>query len=371
MDPTQHKRGSGKPWVTVAAIAIAGMAGWMPGAQAAGTYPLYRGVRPLGMASASTAVADDENAAFYNPAGLVRVKRLELGIVNPLLECSQSALDLAKDADDTDFDNTSEVTDLLRKYIGEHEHVRFAALPFAAFPAGSAAGVAFGALLQFNGDLVARNPVWPEADVDAVVDLAAFGATGFKVPVEGLSFGVGLKYDQRQSLREVYTPAEIAADDFDDRVEDDQRDGSGGAADLGVLYKLPWEAAEARFGLAALNVPSMDMGDAEPVETELNAGASIEHQFGKIRLLGALDYQDLTSAALEDSGMGKRLHVGGEVGFSYLALRAGLSQGYLAGGASLDFRLLKLELATYSEEVGVYAGDKEDRRYVAQVSLGW
>src|SRR3990170_3935872 len=34
----------------------------------------YQGVRPLGMGGAFTAVADDENAMFYNPAGLNNIK---------------------------------------------------------------------------------------------------------------------------------------------------------------------------------------------------------------------------------------------------------------------------------------------------------
>lgn len=31
---------------------------------------IYRGPRPMGMGGAFTAVSDDENAIFYNPAGL-------------------------------------------------------------------------------------------------------------------------------------------------------------------------------------------------------------------------------------------------------------------------------------------------------------
>ena len=93
-------------------------------------YPvLHRGVRPLGMGGAFTAVADDENALFYNPAGLSALKGLELGLLNPIVEVSKKSLDLIKDADDTDFDEIDEVADLMRKYIGDHQHARVALFP--------------------------------------------------------------------------------------------------------------------------------------------------------------------------------------------------------------------------------------------------
>ena len=44
-------------------------------AQARELPKFFEGVRPLGMGGAFTAVADDENALFYNPAGLARVRR--------------------------------------------------------------------------------------------------------------------------------------------------------------------------------------------------------------------------------------------------------------------------------------------------------
>jgi hypothetical protein len=50
----------------------------------AAPYPtFYRGVRPLGMGGAFTALADDENALYYNPAGLTAIDGLDLGVVNP------------------------------------------------------------------------------------------------------------------------------------------------------------------------------------------------------------------------------------------------------------------------------------------------
>ena len=48
---------------------------------------IYRGARPMGMGGAFTGVSDDENALFYNPAGLNRIKPGEgkSVVLNPML----------------------------------------------------------------------------------------------------------------------------------------------------------------------------------------------------------------------------------------------------------------------------------------------
>ena len=77
-------------------------------------YPtLYRGPRPLAMGGAFTAVADDENALFYNPAGIAEISTLRAGIFNPLFEVSQDGMDFVNDAMDTDFDNVDDAVDFL------------------------------------------------------------------------------------------------------------------------------------------------------------------------------------------------------------------------------------------------------------------
>ena len=76
---------------------------------AAGEYPsFYRGVRPLAMGGAFTAVADDEQALFYNPAGLADISRLNLAILNPLVGVSEDSLEMYQDLQDTHFETVEE-----------------------------------------------------------------------------------------------------------------------------------------------------------------------------------------------------------------------------------------------------------------------
>jgi hypothetical protein len=192
------------------------------------------------------------------------------------------------------------------------------------------------------------------------------------VPVEGLSIGLGGKYVARQSLRQTYTPVDIADDDFEDRIEDDLQDGLGFSLDAGALYQIQSiTVCDTRVGVAILNLPEMSMGDAEDIPLEVNVGCSAEKYFGKTRVTGALDYRDLLMSIDEDDDIGKRIHMGVEVQFPFLGLRAGLNQGYPALGATIDLKLLRLDAAMYSEEVGTYTGQQEDQRYVAQISFGW
>ena len=88
----------------------------------------YEGVRPLGMGGAFTAIADDNNAIFYNPAGLNRLETWSFEV--PLfIEMSKSNIDLAQDAQDVDFDSTTEVTQFIRDNLGETGEFRFGLVP--------------------------------------------------------------------------------------------------------------------------------------------------------------------------------------------------------------------------------------------------
>lgn len=332
----------------------------------------YDGIRPLGMGNAFTAVADDENAVFYNPAGLSLMSGFQLGVINPQIEIAEDSIDFADDAGDVDFDETSEVADLLRQYTGKPQHVRVGLFPHLGFNIKNT-GVLIGALGRGTVDVEINNPVWPRSRVRLIGDYGPVAGAGFQLPaVKGLHLGMAVKYIGRESLDEVYTPAEIAADDFDDQLDDDQKSGSGASADFGVIYKLPYfKTVDTRVGFSALNIPEMDMGDAVDVKSQYDVGLAVKKSFGFCEVTGAFDIHDITDNAIEDSELSKRIHMGAEVEIPYLAVRAGLNDGYLAAGATVDFKVLRLDLATYAAEKGAYAGQKDERRYLAQFTLGW
>ncbi|PLX89928.1 MAG: hypothetical protein C0618_00005, partial [Desulfuromonas sp.] len=326
----------------------------------------YKGVRPLGMGGAFTAVADDENALFYNPAGLNRVESWSMGLINPLVEASDSNVDLYEDIEDTDLDVTAEVTDLIRDNLGETFHTRVALFPHVVMK-----NFAIGALAQGKTNVEFRNAANPEINVEAVGSGSAHVGLAHGWMDENLRLGLGLKYIVAGHLQAVYDAGDIASSTFEDQVDDDTVDDSGFGFDLGAMYTLPVKF-DPIVGLTILNVADTDLGDAGELSQQVNIGFSATHQWRWLDLTGAVDWMDVLEDAGTDDDMFKRLHFGLEAKFpKILSLRTGLSQGYGAFGLGLDFKLLKLEYANYAEEMASYTGGKPDRRHVVQVSLGW
>ncbi len=326
----------------------------------------FEAVRPLGMGGAFTAVADDENALFYNPAGLDRVPTWGFGLVNPLVEAGEKGVDLYHDIQDTDFNDTTEVTELLRDYIGEYLHYRAAMFPHFVMHR-----FALGVLGQVNVNVEPHNVAFPEADVDASVTVGAHVGLGWGFFDGKLRVGGAVKYVKAYRLREIYTAADIAASDFEDRLDEDLKDGAGVGFDVGGMVTLP-VPLNPTVAVVVQNVSDTDLGDAGELPQQVNLGFSLSHSFAWLTLTGAADWVDVTHNVGEDDDTYKRLHFGVEARLpKVLSVRAGLYQGYSSFGASVDLWILRLDYATYAEEIGSAAGVRADRRHVLQVTLGW
>ncbi len=348
-------------WIVVAVGCL------MAASAAARELPSYfEAVRPLGMGGAFTAVADDENALFYNPAGLDRVRSWGFALANPLFEIGENGIDLYNDVQDTDFNDTTEVTDLLRDYIGEYLHARA-----AVFPHFVMRRFALGVLGQANVNVEAHNVAYPEADVDALLTLGAHLGLGWGFLDGKLRVGGAVKYIKAYRLQETYTAADIASADFEDQLDDDLKDGAGFGFDLGAMFTFP-VLLQPTVAAVVQNVADTDLGDAGEIPQQINLGLSVTHSFAWLTLVGAADWVDVTNNVGEDDDPYKRLHFGLEARLPMvLSARVGLYQGYTSFGATLDLWILKFDYATYAEEIGSAAGEDADRRHVVQVTLGW
>jgi len=327
----------------------------------------FEGVRPLGMGGAFTAVADDENAVFYNPAGLDRVQEWGMGIVNPLVEVGESGYDFARDALDTNFDSTGEVTKLIRDYAGENQHARL-----ALFPHFVMRHLEVGVLGQVNATFQPNNVLaYPEVGVDTLETLSGHVGVGFGFLEGALRVGAAAKYVKAYRLQEEYTALQISDEDFEDQVRDDLVDGGGFGFDLGAMATAP-VFLRPTLAVAVQNLGDTDLGDVGELQQQINLGVSVTHSFSWLALTGAADWVDMTNELGDDDDLYKRLHFGLEGRFGrFLALRAGLYQGYGSLGVGLDLWALRLDYATYAAELGRSAGDRADRRHVVQLTLGW
>ncbi len=326
----------------------------------------FEGVRPLGMGGAFTAVADDENALFYNPAGLDKVKDWGTGIINPLVEASEDGYDLYKDIQDTDFDATSEVTQLIRDYMGDQLHARV-----ALFPHFVMRRFAMGVLGQGSVNIEPRNMAFPEVDVDGFGSVSGHVGLGFGFWDGMLRVGAAGKYVKGYRLQQVYTVADIASDGFEDQVKDDLNDGVGWGLDAGVMFTAP-VLFKPTVATVVQNIGDVDLGDAGEIPQQINLGLSLSHEFWGMALTGAVDWVDVTADVGTDEDKYKRLHAGLELKLPWvLSLRGGLYQGYGSYGVTLDLWAIKVAYASYAEEIGSAAGVRADRRHVVQATLGW
>ncbi|NKE71596.1 conjugal transfer protein TraF [Candidatus Manganitrophus noduliformans] len=336
------------------------------GVAAAEEFPsLYRGIRPLGMGGAFITLSDDENAMFYNPAGLNDVSGFGgVDLLNPVVEFSENSNSLYQDLSDLDTDSEAAVAEFLSGMVGEHQHVRLAVLPNFYMH-----NFAIGALGQATVDMEIRNRANPEVPTRVLLDagVLASGALGF---FDGmLQIGVTGKYVQREGVDTVYDAADIAGTDFDPLDESVKK--SDFALDIGTKINFK-NSLKPSVALVVQNITDLDFEELGIIPQQVNIGASINPDFWILKTTFAIELDDLTKQVEADDDLYKRLHLGAEFRFPMiLAVRAGVNGGYLTAGASVDFWILSISAATYAEELGAISGQRSDRRYVAQLSLGF
>ncbi len=329
---------------------------------------IYRGTRPMGMGGAFVAVSNDQNALFYNPAGLSNVPDRRLVLFSVEAELGQGAYDAYTDILDVDTDNELEVAEFLRDYIGEFSHASAAVFPYYIRP-----HFAFGIFGSAKTNFIARNYQYPSIVVDSTSDTGAALGYAHAFFDEALSIGASLKYVVRKSLTEEYTVPDITSDNFDDMVDDDVQDGSGILLDIGFIYRFENVAIGQKHfnfqvGLSANNLIGPDMGDARDLEEHVDIGLAAYVD----SWVFALDYFDVAGMIDDDDDPGKRLRIGAEYDFENLfTARGGFYQGYITLGLEIDARYVQVDLLTYAEEVGTYAGQHSDRRYVLGLKFGF
>ncbi len=331
----------------------------------ASEYPvLFRGVRPLGMGGAFLALSDDENALFYNPAGLNDVKGFGgAAILNPYVALSEDSVQLYKDIQDVEGTDAVQVANLLSQHVGEHQHVQA-----AMFPHVYGHNFAVGVLGNASMDLDIRNPAFPEVVTDVKIDAAGLIGLAYGFWDRKLQVGVTGKYVQRDGVTQTFQPADIVVDFDPVANRTKQKDF---AFDIGTKVNLP-VFLRPSFALVVANIGDLDFETLGTIPQQINMGVALHPDFWILSNTLAAEVHDVTKQIEADNDLYKRVHLGAELRFpKILAVQAGVNGGYYTAGITLHFWILKLAAATYAEELGAYAGQRPDRRHVAQVSLGF
>ena len=222
-------------------------------------------------------------------------------------------------------------------------------------------------------DFEFHNAVYPRMDFYYRQDLGVMAGSGMEFNfIHGLKLGVTVRALRRSLIDESYSAIEISDEDFTDNVQDDKVTDEEYYMDFGLIYTLPVKRFfHTDIGVVYQNVDAPHHDENLGIKKQLNIGIAIERYFKKSSILLSADFRDVSNKASEDDDIFKRLHFGIEWSLPMFAIRAGVSQGYLTYGATMDFGILIIEAASYGEEIGSYSGQKLDRRYVIQFQFGW
>jgi len=364
-----------------------------------------QGIRNLGMGNTGIALSFDENALFYNPAGLVGVDTILVGF--PILnEVSDDSVKIVNDI--SKLSGSSTTADVVALLMGKRVHFRNLIDLNVIIPLGLEQQ--FGDLLTFGAaggyetqfDLGVRNPV--SIEIDFGLRLDRFSNFGFAMPVARGRWlvGAGVETVERCDI-----PLKTAT--FGEVMTNTNLSSSFGSCDINSLkraqtfnfgFQRRLETASALkmiWGMSAYNVGGLKFNrsdnETNPSDQnlELSTGLSWQPSWGPVRMLYAIDLRDLTMKHADDtycqSNKGtdciwKRLHIGTEFGFfpidsgaSTFAVRAGFNQGYFTYGFEFNplifFRFLNIQYAVYKTETGDKIGDRPDKRKVLQINFGF
>lgn len=340
---------------------------------------IYRGARPMGMGGAFSAVSDDINAVFYNPAGLNKIKKGEgkITVLSPRVEFNRSALSLVSTLKGGLPQNPIEN---LRPYIGKNMHI--GATPGIIGVARHNLAIAL-LLPNAKTNTVLRRNVAVQAIEHIVVDSGLIVGYSHGFLNERLSIGADLKFLVRGAgaatfnAVDLYTKRPINFKDIGGY-------GFGVDGDLGAMYSFNkvWFFIPT-VGLTINNIGATkfptrfdnsngvgDLPDDFRLKRSVGMGGKFElPSFSKInKWIFAIDVNHIGLPGT----FFKKLHLGTEaMFFNFLGLRGGVNQGYFTFGMTLDIPVVQIDFYTYGEELATSVGSKGDRRIGLQLTFSW
>lgn len=369
---------------------------------------LYKDPRIMGMGGANIAVGSYSTSVFSNPAGLATINK-ENGLVVDLLGIGVSSTanvqEFVQDINDaSDTGNDAAVSEALKKYSGEHFHIgvdNYSSVSgnsdVFAWSIGLLAAADVNLMAHANGSTTSG---LLETSSRAYGGVVLGAAKPYDTEIGRLDIGMGLKYITQKSYEGVLGVTELTDDseDIGTKLQNKyEKTASGVGFDIGAtLHPFSDNFLHPAFGLSVLNIGSMEMDDNYGKQLmTVNIGMSISPEVPLLeKFVVAVDYVDLLNANklriyeysdngdiisfsdYEDTDFMKRLRIGTELGlidstYFSTALNFGLYQGAYTAGLNLEVTIVKLNFATYEEQIGSGSVDISDRRYMAQVGIGW
>ena len=344
-----------------------------PVARAQEAYRLYRSAAYLGRGDTGIAIADEEEAIFYNPAGIATGKGIykKTVLVSPHVEVSRATRDMARQLSAEGADAVETVKD----HIGENNH-----LGVTNFTGLILRRAALGAVMKSDVDIMSYKA--PDQGGLEVVEARASQSVGATFSLadsffsKNLFFGLTGKYLARGRGEVIASTAD--ADAVKEQLKDQSQFlgmGEGGGGDFGIMYRGGGRI-DPSFGITVNDIGDTHITPTEPTDLDLdikqtvNVGVAISPgtKYSKFRLLA--DYRD--AASREISNPRRKIHLGGELNvLDMVGFSGGLNQGSATAGVFLDLYFLRFDLGMYTEEIDDRVGVRSDTRYFFRLKAGF
>ena len=341
--------------------------------QAAEPAFIRESIRARGMGNAFTAAANDEMLLFYNPAALRSVYYNMYEVVGFNTTTNENTINLGKSSS-----GFSTIGSLAGKKI--YNEVNLGLL--------SHVNSRFGWSFFSNGllDIQVRNPIIPYLETKSYVQTGLAGGMAWSFLDFQLDLGLGVKLVQRSGIDtklHIFDEAiiEFTEDQKTTKLQKKFVSKAAFAPDAGLIYHFDsYHNMEPKVAFSLQNIGGLDFEGAGKVPMTMNIGVSTESEFNGIDMILAADYRDLAdSQEMVSKGnimTGRNIKIGVEFGWQKLfnghhliSFRAGRNGPYNSVGWSMNLFGFKVDFAKYSEEIGGYAGELEDKRTSLQVSL--
>ena len=330
-------------------------------------------IRARGMGNAFTAAANDEMLLFYNPAALRSVYYNMYEVVGFNTTTNENTINLGKSSS-----SFSTIGSLAGKKIYNEANLGLL----------SHVNSRFGWSFFSNGllDIQVRNPIIPYLETKAYVQTGLAGGMAWSFLDFQLDLGLGVKLVQRSGIDtklHIFDEAiiEFTEDQKTTKLQKKFASKAAFAPDAGVIYHFDsYHNMEPKVAFSLQNIGGLDFEGAGKVPMTMNIGVSTESEFNGFDMILAADYRDLAdSQEMISKGnimTERNIKIGVEFGWQKLfnghhliSIRAGRNGPYNSVGWSMNLFGFKVDFAKYSEEIGGYAGELEDKRTSLQVSL--
>lgn len=341
------------------------------------------GVIPYGMGRAYSAVADDWLALHYNPAGLAQVRTVELQAFDLKLGANSQVVN-SSDLVKSMSDNATTSVEKANKLIGKKIYAQVNNTSQLTIP-NFAIGVIYD--IQANVDL--QNKQYPYTDLRYVKDIGLITGTGWGFGrKKELRIGLALKFIKRKG-----GTSRVDIDDISSvqssLLSRFAATGSAVGFTPGIQHTVFLKnRAEINTSLVWHDVGNTSFGDntqssrPEQIEQNLIAGAEFRLAIGgkvdrrKARRYGqersphhlsfAFDYSHLNKS-INKVQLARHLHYGLNLDLPIISIQAGANQNQFCFGTAIEFFGLRVAASSYAEEMGSYAGQKPDRRYLLSI----